>query len=642
MVLPYRPSVTKSLAAGVAQLATTRRCSPRLTAGRAGYSAGMTSGTKNQKVADVVLSRLREWGVGSVFGYAGDGINGLLGAWGRADNDPKFIQVRHEEMAALEAVGFAKFSGQVGVCVATSGPGAIHLLNGLYDALLDHVPVVAIVGQTSRSAMGGSYQQEVDLHALFKDACHHYVQTAAVPEQLPNLIDRAFRVALTERAPTCIIIPSDLQELEYEAPTHEFKMVPSSLGIAWPEVSPDAQSLAQAAEILNSGQKVAILVGNGARGAHDEIIAVADRLGAGVAKALLGKDVLEDEIPFVTGSIGLLGTKASYELMMGCDTILTIGSSFPYVQFMPEFGQARGVQIDIDGKQIGMRYPYEVNMVADAKTALGALLPRLEQKSDRGWREAIEKNVTDWWETAEEQALIDSDKPGFVNPMRLVWELNEEIPRDTMVAADSGSSADWYARQLKFKGSMRGSLSGNLATMGAGVPYAIGAKFAHPDRPAVALMGDGAMQMNGMAELITIAKYWREWDDPRLVVAVLHNNDLNQVTWELRALGGSPKFVESQALPDVDYAAFATSLGLGSIVVREPGELRSAWHAAFAADRPMVLDVFTDPDFPTIPPHTTFAQAKNTAKAILTGDPDALGVVRAGIEEKIHEILPSR
>ena len=450
------------------------------------------------QVSDVVLSRLRDWGVRSVFGYAGDGINGLLGAWGRADNNPKFVQVRHEEMAAFEAVGFAKFSGRVGVCVATSGPGAIHLLNGLYDALLDHVPVVAIVGQTSRSAMGGSYQQEVDLQSLFKDVCHQYVQTASVPQQLPNLIDRAFRVALTERAPTCIIIPSDLQEQEYEAPTHAFKMVPSSLGVGWPEVYPDADSLARAAEILNTGERVAILVGSGARGAAAEVIDVADRLGAGVAKALLGKDVLEDDLSFVTGSIGLLGTRPSYEMMADCDTILTVGSSFPYAQFMPDLGQARGVQIDIDGKQIGMRYPYEVNMVADAKSALTALLPLLEHKEDRKWRETIESNVAGWWKTTEEQAMIDSDKPGFVNPMRLVWELNGEIPTDAIVAADSGSSANWYARQLKFKGTMRGSLSGNLATMGPGVPYVIGAKFAYPDRPALALVGDGAMQMNGL------------------------------------------------------------------------------------------------------------------------------------------------
>ncbi|MGH9061806.1 MAG: thiamine pyrophosphate-binding protein, partial [Acidimicrobiales bacterium] len=349
-----------------------------------------------------------------VFGYPGDGINGLLAAWGRADNHPMFVQARHEEMAAFEAVGYAKFSGRPGVCVATSGPGAIHLLNGLYDALLDHVPVVAIVGQTNRSAMGGSYQQEVDLLSLFKDVCHNYVQMATVPEQFPNLIDRAFRVAMSERAPTCIIVPSDVQELEYEPPSHAFKMVPSSLGATWPAISPADWAIHEAAAILNAGSKVAILVGQGARHAAPQVVELADRLGAGVAKALLGKDVLSDDLSFVTGSIGLLGTRASYELMRGCDTLLTIGSSFPYTQFMPEFGQARAIQIDVDAKQIGMRYPYELNIVADAGASLDALLPLVTRQDDRSWRDQIEAHVAHWWETVERRALTDSEKPGLV------------------------------------------------------------------------------------------------------------------------------------------------------------------------------------------------------------------------------------
>ncbi len=295
-----------------------------------------------QKVADFVLERLRAWNVEHVFGYPGDGINGILAAFGRADNKPEFIQSRHEEMSAFEAVGYAKFTDRVAVCMATSGPGAIHLLNGLYDAKLDHVPVVAIVGQTNRSAMGGSYQQEVDLMSLFKDVASEYLQMVTVPEQLPNVLDRAIRVALAERAPTAIIIPSDVQELEYSPPTHAFKMVPSSLGIEWPTPAPDDAAIGRAADVLNAGEKVAILVGNGARGAHDEIAEVAELLGAGAAKALLGKDVLSDELPWVTGAIGLLGTRPSYELMRDCDTLLTIGSSFPYTQFLPEFDQARG------------------------------------------------------------------------------------------------------------------------------------------------------------------------------------------------------------------------------------------------------------------------------------------------------------
>ena len=341
-------------------------------------------------VADFLLERLRTWGVDHVFGYAGDGINGILAAWGRAGNKPKFVQARHEEMAAFEAVGYAKFTGRVGVCMATSGPGAIHLLNGLYDAKLDHVPVVAIVGQTSRSAMGGSYQQEVDLLSLFKDVASDYVQMVTVPEQLPNVLDRAIRIAQAERAPTAIIIPSDVQELAYSAPGHAFKMVPSSVGTDWPVTSPADDAIRRAADVLNAGARVAILAGQGARGARRELEEVADLLGAGVAKPLLGKDVLSDELPYVTGSIGLLGTRPSYELMMHCDTLLTVGSSFPYTQFLPAFDQARAVQIDIDAKMIGMRYPYEVNLVGDAAATLRALIPHLRRQGDRGWREAIE------------------------------------------------------------------------------------------------------------------------------------------------------------------------------------------------------------------------------------------------------------
>ena len=588
-------------------------------------------------VADYLLERLRAWDVTKVFAYPGDGINGILAAWGRANNDPTFIQARHEEMAAFEAVGYAKFTGRFGVCMATSGPGAIHLLNGLYDAKLDHVPVVAIVGQTSRSAMGGSYQQEVDLLSLFKDVASEYVQMVTVPEQLPGVLDRAIRVALAERAPTAIIIPSDVQELEYSAPTHAFKMVPSSLGIDWPTAVPHGHALARAAEILNAGRKVAILAGQGARGARAELEQVAEILGAGVAKPLLGKDVLSDELPYVTGSIGLLGTRPSYELMENCDTLLTVGSSFPYTQFLPTFDQARAVQIDIDGKYVGMRYPYELNLVGDARATLQALIPLLERKEDRSWQEDIEAKVTRWWETMEKEAMVEADP---INPMRLFHELSTRLPADAIVAADSGSAANWYARQLKFHGQVRGSLSGNLATMGPGVPYGIGAKFGHPDRPVIVFEGDGAMQMNGLAELITIKHYWHEWADPRLIIAVLHNDDLNQVTWEMRAMEGAPKFSESQTLPDVDYAAFAASLGLQGINVDKPGDLGAAWNRALAADRPTVLDVRTDPSIPPIPPHATFEQAKDAAKAILKGDEDARSVIVEGIKTKVQEFLP--
>jgi pyruvate dehydrogenase (quinone) len=589
-----------------------------------------------QTVADYLLERLRAWDVEHVFAYPGDGINGILAAWGRADNQPTFVQSRHEEMSAFEAVGYAKFSGRVGVCMATSGPGAIHLLNGLYDAKLDHVPVVAIVGQTNRSAMGGSYQQEVDLLSLFKDVASDYVQVVNVAEQLPNVLDRAIRVALAQRCPTALIIPADVQELPYSAPTHEFKMVPSSLGIEWPAVSPDDAAIARAAEVLNAGSRVAMLVGTGARGARDELKEVADLLGAGAAKALLGKDVLSDELPWVTGSIGLLGTRPSYELMRDCDTLLTVGSSFPYSQFLPKFDECRAVQIDIDGRMIGMRYPYEVNLVADSKAALRALIPLLRRKEDRSWRETIEANVSRWWETMRREAMVSADP---INPLRLFSELSPQLPDNAIVTADSGSAANWYARNLQFRGNIRGSLSGTLATMGPAVPYGIGAKFAHPDRPVIAFAGDGAMQMNGMAELITVTRYWRDWDDPRLIVAILHNNDLNQVTWEMRAMGGAPKFVESQALPDVDYAGFAASLGLNALAVKDPDELADAWRQALSAERPTVLDVYTDPDMPPIPPHATWDQFKATSAAVLAGDENRVGFVKTGLKTKAQELL---
>ncbi len=591
-------------------------------------------------VGDFLLKRLREWGVEHVFGYPGDGINGLLAAWGRAEDNPRFIQARHEEMAAFEAVGYAKFTGRVGFCTATSGPGAIHLLNGLYDAKLDHVPVVAIVGQTDRTAMGGSYQQEVDLMSLYKDVASEYLQMVTAPEQLPNVIDRAIRTAQAEHAPTAIIIPADVQEMDYSPPGHEFKMVPSSLGTtSWPTPQPDDAGVRAAAELLNSGEKVAMLIGQGARGARAEVEEVANLLGAGVAKALLGKDSLPDDLPFVTGAIGLLGTRPSYEMMRDCDTLLTVGSNFPYSQFLPELDQARAVQIDIDGKFIGMRYPYELNLVGDAKATLQALIPHLQRKSARSWRDTIESGVADWWQTMRDEALTEADP---INPMRPFLELSERLPSNAIVVADSGSAANWYARQLKFTRDVRGSLSGTLATMGPGVPYGIGAKFGRPDRPVIVFEGDGAMQMNGLAELITIKHYWQEWSDPRLVVAVLHNDDLNQVTWEMRAMEGAPRFTESQRIPSVSYADFARGLGLHSDTIEKPDQLGAAWERALSADRPTVLDIHCDPSIPPIPPHATLEQMVNSAESILKGDDKAWDVVKEGVKTKAQEFLPHR
>ncbi len=613
-------------------------------------------------VGDYLLERLTTWGVRRIYGYPGDGINGLLGAFGRSSNGsrsaraghpgspegagpnasgcPEFIQVRHEEMAAFMACAHAKFTGELGVCLATSGPGAVHLLNGLYDAKLDHQPVLAIVGQQARSGLGGNYQQEIDLQSLFKDVAHEFVEVAMVPAQIRHLIDRACRIALAERTVTAIIVPNDLQEAEaVPTPPHAHGTVHSGPGYQRPRIVPSEAELDRAAEVLNAGERVAMLVGQGALHASAEVEQVAEVLGAGVAKALLGKAVLPDDLPYVTGSIGLLGTKPSWTLMQDCDTLLMVGSSFPYSEFLPQEGDARGVQIDIDGKMIGIRYPMEVNLVGDSAETLRALLPRLEPKSDRSWREKIEGEVSDWWRLIEDRAGMSADP---INPQLVFHELSKRLPDRAILSSDSGSAANWYARDIRLRRGMMASLSGTLATMGPGVPYAIGAKFAHPDRPVFALVGDGAMQMNGINELITIAKYRHQWADQRLFVLVLNNRDLNQVTWEQRAMEGDPKFEGSQDLPDFPYASYAELLGLKGIRVERPEQVGPAWDEALAADRPVVYEAVTDPEVPPLPPHITLEQAKALTSALLAGDPHAGRIIKQSFKQKVEEFLPGR
>jgi pyruvate dehydrogenase (quinone) len=374
-------------------------------------------------------------------------------------------------------------------------------------------------------------------------------------------------------------------------------------------------------------------------GAADEVIETAELLGAGVAKALLGKAALPDDLPFVTGSIGLLGTKPSWDLMQDCDTLLMVGSSFPYSEFLPEEGQAKGIQIDIDGRMIGIRYPMDVNLVGDAKATLEKLIPLLKRKEDRSWREKIEGDMRDWWKLMEERAMEDAEP---LNPQRVFYELSPRLPDDCILSSDSGSAANWYARDIKIRKGMMASLSGTLATMGPGVPYAIAAKFAHPGRVASALVGDGAMQMNGINELITISKYWKQWSDPRLVVLVLHNDDLNQVTWEQRAMEGDPKYEGSQDLPDFPYARYAQLLGLEGIRVDNPDNVGAAWDEALEADRPCVVEAITDPEVPPLPPHITIEQAKMFMSALRHGDPDAGRMIRQSFKQKMAEFLPGR
>jgi pyruvate dehydrogenase (quinone) len=606
-----------------------------------------------QTVSDFIVERLHAWGVRRIYGYPGDGINGMFGALNRfqskqkhdrnnrtgdSDQGIQFIQVRHEEMAAFMAAAHAKFTGELGVFIATSGPGASHLITGLYDARMDHMPVLAIAGQQARAALGGHYQQELDLVSMFKDVAGAFVEQASVPAQVRHLVDRAVRTALAERKVTAIVLPNDLQDLPYDAPGRKHGTLHSGVGFRAPRLVPYPDDLQQAADVLNAGKKVAILVGAGALHATDEVIAVAEKLGAGVAKALLGKAALPDDLPWVTGAIGLLGTKPSYDLMTECDTLLMIGSGFPYSEFLPKEGAARGVQIDIKADMLSLRYPMEVNLVGDSVETLRALLPLLEHKQDRAWRRTIEGWTEDWWRTLERRAHEAGNNA--VNPQRTVWELSKRIPADSIVTSDSGSCANWYARDLMMRRGMMGSLSGGLASMGAAVPYAIAGKFAFPERPVIALVGDGAMQMNNMAELITVSKYWQDWADPRWICMVLNNEDLNQVTWEQRVMNGDPKFEASQNIPSVPYHRFAELIGLKGIYVDDAEQMGAAWDEALAADRPVVIEVKADPNIAPLPPHVTLAQAKAFATTLMKGDPEQGNVIVETARQVLGAVLP--
>jgi pyruvate dehydrogenase (quinone) len=587
--------------------------------------------------AKFILQRLTEWGIRRIYAYPGDGINGLLGAFHGMESELEFIQTRHEEIAAFAACAHAKFTGEVGVCMATSGPGAIHLLNGLYDAKLDHQPVVAIVGQQARSSLGSNYQQEVDLDSLFKDVASQFVQTCMVPAQAAHLIDRAMRTAKATRSPTCVIVPNDVQEAEYSPPPRAHgSLFSSDATIGQPRALPDEGLLHQAADALNAGERVAMLVGQGAKGAAAEVEQVAELLGAGVAKALNGRAVLPDDLPYVTGSIGLLGTKPSYDMMESCDTLLMVGSSFPYAEFLPEPGQARGVQIDIDAGLIGSRYPMEVNLVGDAAATLRELIPLLERKSERAWLGGIEAGVERWWKILDDRAQQSADP---INPQLVFHELSSRLPDLCLLTSDSGSATNWWARHLRMRRGMQAALSGTLATMCPAIPYALAAKFAHPDRPVVAATGDGAFQMLGVNALIDVARYHDRWENQQLVVCVLNNHDLNQVTWEQRVMSGDPRLEVSQSLPDFDYAGYARLLGLHGVRAERPEQVGPAWEECLAAGRPALLEVVTDPEVPPLPPHITFQQARTLSQALLKGDPATPRILRESLKGKLAEFV---
>lgn len=583
-----------------------------------------------QTVSDFIVERLAAWGVERVYGYSGDGINGMMSALRRADGKIRMIQPRHEELGAFMASAHAKFTGKPGVCISTSGPGAVHLLNGLYDAKKDHMPAVAIVGQQARMSLGTDYQQEIDLVSLYKDVAGDYVHMVSDAPQARHLIDQAMRIAIARRTVTAIIVPNDVQDLPMKQPPAEHGAVFSGFGYRPPELLPHAEDLDAAASLLNDGKKVAVLAGAGCKHAVDEVLALVDKLGGGVAKAILAKTMIPDEEEYVTGTIGLLGTRPSQDMMNDCDTLLMIGTRFPYAEFLPESGQARAIQIDLDAEALGLRYPTEVNLQGDARATVAALIERVTRKEDREWQNKIIENTRDWWKLMGERAEVSANP---VNPQQVFWSLNQRLPDNVMLACDVGSSTNWYARYLKIRRGMLGSVSGGLASMGNGIPYLLAAKFAYPDRPGIAMVGDGAMQMLGNQGVIGIAKYWQEWADPRCIVLVLNNRDLNQVTWEQRAMEGDPKFETSQDLPDFAYDEYAELLGLKGLRIASADDVDRVWDEALAADKPVVINAYVDPEIGPLPPHISFEQAKSIMSSILKGDPDGYQMIKQSMKQ---------
>ncbi|RWZ51521.1 thiamine pyrophosphate-requiring protein [Labedella phragmitis] len=548
-------------------------------------------------VSDALVERLGAWGIDRVFGYSGDGINGVLAAIRRAGTI-EFVQARHEENAAFMATGHAKYGGGVGVMLSTQGPGAIHLLNGLYDAKLDHVPVVAIIGQQHSSVLGSGYMQEVDLQVLFSDVAAQFLSLVSSPDQVPMVIDRAFRSALATRSPAVVIVPHDVQSSPAPQLPHEHGVIVTSPRFTPSRPRPEASELDAAAAILDAGERIAFLVGRGASGARDDVTALAERLGAGVTTSLLGKPFVDEHHELVAGTMGHLGTVASGHVLTECDTLVIVGSHDPWTEFYPAPGQARAIQIDTDARVIGDRYPVEVGLVGDAAETLQALIDRVGERI-RPWTTTVREHVENGRRVSAERAAVPADP---VNPEAVVRALDERLPADALVAIDVGSPVYWYARQLHLPRGVDAHLSGTLASMGCGVPYGLAAKLLTPERPIVVLAGDGGMQMTGLTELATIASRWPTWSDPRFVIAVFDNHDLAEVSWEQREMEGEPRFRASQALPSVPFADVANLLGLGGECVSTPEALDGAWERAFAADRPYVLDIRTDPAVPLIPP----------------------------------------
>ncbi|MFC4245127.1 thiamine pyrophosphate-requiring protein [Gryllotalpicola reticulitermitis] len=572
-------------------------------------------------VSDFLIQRVREWGVSRIFGYPGDGIGDFDGALGRAERAGTgldYVRPTHEEIAAFMATAHAKFTGEVGVCAATSSPGAFHLLNGLYDAQMDNVPVVAIVGQQGLDALGTFTQQESNLEVVFADVAA-YVKTIVSPEQAQAVIDTAFRTATTRLQPAIVVVPHDVQGMEMTEPAAAHWVSRSSSAAASTKITPPSSDIQRAAQVINEGRKVTFLVGAGARGATDLVVEAARRVGAGIVTALRGKDVIPSDVSFHTQQVGLLGTLPSYRQMTECDTLVLLGTNYPYGEFLPKTGQARAVQVDLKPEQLGIRYPTEVNLWGDVGATLSALLPMLVQQEDLSWQEQIAKEWTQAEQELHAQAMLGFPDGG--NPRRVYFELNERLPENAIVTADAGTTADWYAQHIRLRRGMRGDLSGRLASMLAAMPYAIAAKFAYPERPVICTIGDGAFQMLGMNELITVKKYQERWPNKQFIVVVLHNDDLSQVSWEMRTEDANPVWRTAQDVESVDYAGYAELLGFKGIRLRSDEDAGAAWDEAFAHDGPTLIDAYVTRNAPPLPPKITKQYRNNMMKAMLKADP---------------------
>ena len=579
--------------------------------------------------SEVLVERLIDWEVEYVFGLPGDGINGIMEALRTRQDKIRFIQVRHEESAAFMACGYAKYTGKMGVCLATSGPGGIHLLNGLYDAKLDHQPVLAITGLQFHDLIGTRTQQDVALDKLFIDVCV-YNERVMGANHIENVVDLACRTALAYRGVSHITVPVDFQEMEVNKSTRSKRNVPhhSSDRFAPPCPVPSDSEMQAAAEILNSGKKIAILAGQGALHAGDELEQIAELLGAPIIKALLGKAAVPDDSPYTTGSIGLLGTRPSQEAMEECDTIFIVGSAFPYIEFMPKPDQARGVQIDRDPQQIGLRFPVEVGLVGDSRDTLRSLIPLLKRNDNRKFLQKAQEGMKDWWKVIEKQSTR-RDKP--MKPEVVAWELGKRLPSNAITACDSGTITTWWARQVLSKRGQMHSLSGNLASMASGLPYALAAQIAHPDRLVVAFVGDGGFSML-MADFVTAVKYQLP-----IKVVIIKNNVLGQIKWEQMVFLGNPEF--GVQLQPIDFAEFAHACGAVGFTVEDPEDCGAVMEQFLSAPGPAILQAVVDQLEPPLPPKITADQAVHFAESLAKGEPNRGKIALTAVSEKVRELI---